>query len=327
MRTLQVGKNEAGQRLDKLLAKYLNQAPKSFLYKMLRKKNIKLNGKKAQGNEILVQGDQVELYLAEETLESFQKKAAGPRPEGPALSVIYEDAHVLLVNKPAGLLSQKARESDISLVEGVISYLLDTGQITEEELSVFRPGICNRLDRNTSGLVAAGKSLAGLQAMNALFQKRSLHKYYRCIVAGHLKKPCRIEGWLEKQEETNQVRIGKEPWEGALPICTEYEPLKLLAFQGRPYTYLEVNLITGRTHQIRAHLASMGHPLIGDSKYGTLEENAYFKKRYGLSHQLLHAYRLELPRLTGALAGVSEGIFVAPLPRLFTQILEEHGGA
>ena len=326
MRTLQVGKNEAGQRLDKLLAKYLDQAPKSFLYKMLRKKNIKLNGKRAQGNEILAQGDQVDLYLAEETLESFQKKTPRRRPVGPALSIIYEDAHLLLVNKPAGLLSQKARESDISLVEGVISYLLDSGQLTERELTVFRPGICNRLDRNTSGLVVAGKSLPGLQAMNALFQERSLHKYYRCMVAGHLKEPCRIEGWLEKQEKTNQVRIGKERWEGALPICTEYKPLEHRTFGSRPYTYLEVHLITGRTHQIRAHLASMGHPLIGDGKYGDPKINAYFREQYGLSHQLLHAYRLELPRLSGPLEGVSQGTFIAPLPKLFTNILEEDDG-
>ena len=320
MRTLQVGKNEAGQRLDKLLAKYLNQAPKSFLYKMLRKKNIKLNGRKAEGSEKLTEGDVIELYLAEETIAGFQKEAQVQKVPKARLDIVYEDDNVLLINKPAGMLSQKAKESDVSLVEHVISYLLDSGQLTKADLAVFRPGICNRLDRNTSGLVAAGKSLAGLQAMNELFKERSLHKFYRCIVAGTVTEKTRIQGWLWKDEATNQVRIYKEEQKDALPICTEYIPLQQLTISGRPYTYLEVNLITGRSHQIRAHLASMGHPLIGDTKYGDARVNDYFRKQYGLKYQLLHAYRLELPELTGALEQISGKSFTAPLPQLLKEL-------
>lgn len=320
MRTLQVGKNEAGQRLDKLLAKYLNQAPKSFLYKMLRKKNIKLNGRKAEGSEKLTEGDVIELYLAEETIAGFQKEAQVQKVPKARLDIVYEDDNVLLINKPAGMLSQKAKESDVSLVEHVISYLLDSGQLTKADLAVFRPGICNRLDRNTSGLVAAGKSLAGLQAMNELFKERSLHKFYRCIVAGTVTEKPRIQGWLWKDEATNQVRIYKEEQKDALPICTEYIPLQQLTISGRPYTYLEVNLITGRSHQIRAHLASMGHPLIGDTKYGDARVNDYFRKQYGLKYQLLHAYRLELPELTGALEQISGKSFTAPLPQLLKEL-------
>lgn len=323
---MQIGKNEAGQRLDKLLGKYLNQAPKSFLYKMLRKKNIKLNGKKAEGKERLSEGDTVELYLSEETLKSFQKEASCPLTGG-RLSVVYEDEHVLLVDKPVGMLSQKARKEDISLVEHITSYLLRSGQLAEGSLAVFRPGICSRLDRNTSGLVAAGKSLPGLQAMNALFKERGLHKYYRCIVAGPVTESGRIQGWLQKQEAGNQVHVGRGEREGALPIHTEYRPIKMLSLGGKPYTCLEVNLITGRTHQIRAHLASIGHPLIGDAKYGNADINAFFEKTCGLSCQLLHAYRLEFPRLSGALAKISERTFRAPLPEMFERVLNMEGRA
>ncbi len=325
MRTLRIGENEAGQRLDRILTKYLEQAPKSFLYKMLRKKNIKLNGKRALGSERLVLGDTVEIYLSEETLEGFQKKSLPLRREKTDLSIIYEDSHVLLLNKPAGMLSQKAKETDVSLVEHVTAYLLESGQITKEELRVFRPGVCNRLDRNTSGLVAAGKSLSGLRAMNGLFKERGLHKYYRCIVAGLVEESRRIQGWLLKDEAANQAHLFSKERPRALPVCTEYRPLRGLTLGGRPYTYLEVNLITGRTHQIRVHLASMGHPLVGDGKYGIPEMNRYFKKTYGLSHQLLHAYRMEFPRLSGALAGLSESEVIAPLPELFGRLLEDMG--
>ncbi len=321
MKLITVNENEAGQRLDKLLAKYLNKAPKSFFYKMLRKKNITLNGKKAEGNEKLQVGDEIKLFLSDETIAGFTEVQKVSRVQGPKLHIVYEDANILLINKPAGMLSQKAAAKDVSLVEHVISYLLESGALSEDDLRSFRPGICNRLDRNTSGLVAAGKSLAGLQELNALFKERSLHKFYRCIVAGNLTEKQRIEGWLWKDEKTNQVKIFHREQGDALPICTEYVPLRRLEIGGKPYTYLEVNLITGRSHQIRAHLASIGHPLIGDTKYGNVRINEYFRKQYGLKYQLLHAYRLELPELTGALKQVSKKQFIAPLPNLFDQLL------
>ena len=322
MKLITVKENEAGQRLDKLLAKYLNKAPKSFFYKMLRKKNITLNGKKAEGNEKLQVGDEIKLFLSDETIANFTEQTKVTKVRKPNLEIVYEDANLLLINKPAGMLSQKAAPTDVSLVEYVISYLLDSGQLSETALQSFRPGICNRLDRNTSGLVAAGKSLAGLQAMNALFKERSLHKFYRCIGGGTISGKQRIEGWLWKDEKTNQVHIFKEERKDALPICTEYEPLQKLTIGGKPYTYLEVNLITGRSHQIRAHLASIGHPLVGDTKYGNPKINESFRKQYGLKYQLLHAYRLELPKLSGALETISEKQFVAPLPRIFEAILK-----
>lgn len=316
MREIIVGANEAGQRFDKLLAKYLNEAPKSFIYKMLRKKNIVLNGKKATGNEKLTVGDSVKLFLSDDTIAKFSKTEV--IRTNTKLDIIYEDAHVLVINKPVGMLSQKAEANDESLVEHIISYLLESGQITEEALSSFKPSICNRLDRNTSGLLIAGKSLVGLQVMGELFKERSLRKYYRCLVLGNIKEKEYIKGYLTKDENTNKVSILQTETRGSLPIETEYEPL----WSNEKCTLLEVHLITGRTHQIRAHLASQGHAIIGDYKYGNHRLNDFYKRKYQLESQLLHAYRVEMPRLEGEFELISEKQFVAPLPNLFRTILD-----
>lgn len=308
MQEIIVSANEAGQRFDKLLTKYLNEAPKSFIYKMLRKKNIVLNGKKATGNEKLVVGDSVKIFLAEDTIHKFSKTEI--LYTDVKLDIIYEDANIILINKPVGMLSQKADPKDVSLVEHVISYLLKSGQMTEKELQSFKPSICNRLDRNTSGLVVAGKSLFGLQTMGELFKNRSLRKFYRCLVVGEIKEKEYIKGYLTKDQNTNKVSILDKKLADSLPIETEYEPIWT---NGR-CTLLEVHLITGRTHQIRAHLASQGHPIIGDYKYGLHKVNDGYKQKYKLESQLLHAYRLEMPNM--------EDQFVAPLPKLFQTILD-----
>ena len=343
MKEIIITSREAGQRLDKLLGKYLKEAPKSFLYKMLRKKNITLNGKKADGSEKLQEQDVIKLFFSEETLEKFtgvsqtgcsaggmEEPGTGSNPPiknaGQSagrypyrkLKVIYEDDHILLINKPAGMLSQKAVPQDVSLVEYLIGYLQRKGELTEEDLQRFHPSVCNRLDRNTSGIVAAGKTMAGLQQLSALFHDRTMHKYYRCLVQGEIKDPCYLEGYLKKNETTNQVQIFPHPEEGAQLIKTQYTPL---AFKN-DLTLLEVKLITGRSHQIRAHLASSGHPLVGDTKYGNRKLNEYFRQKYGLKYQLLHSYRMELPELTGALAGISGKKFTAQLPGYFRDILQ-----
>ena len=318
MQEIKVTKNEAGQRLDKLLAKYLNEAPKSFFYKMMRKKNIVLNGKKATGNEKLEEGDIVKLFLADETIQKFSSVKIQRTKTN--LSVIYEDEDVVLINKPVGMLSQKAKESDVSLVEHLISYLLAAGELTEESLKSFRPSICNRLDRNTSGIVVAGKSLPGLQKMGELFKERTIHKYYRCLVQGAIREDQYLKGWLKKDEKTNKVQVSDRPSDSSdQPIETEYHPL----WTEQGVTLLEVRLITGKTHQIRAHLASEGHPLIGDYKYGDRKLNDSYQKKYGLKSQLLHAYRLEFPTLEGACDQLSEKVFTADVPSLFAKICKE----
>lgn len=175
MRQLTISEKEEGQRLDKWLAKYMEKAPKSFFYKMMRKKNIVINGKKVQGNEKLKEGDSVSLYLSDETIENFQEKKRLPQKKK-KLDILYEDDQILFVNKPVGMLSQKAKADDISLNEYIISYLLEKKELTQQDLARFQPSICNRLDRNTSGIVAAGKTIAGLQMLSGIFKDRTVHK-------------------------------------------------------------------------------------------------------------------------------------------------------
>ena len=209
MKEFIINENEAGQRFDKYLAKLLKEAPKSFFYKMMRKKNITLNGKKANGNEKLLSGDHVKLFLSDETFEKFSGTDKAPRAYH-KLDIIYEDENILLINKPSGMLSQPGDDGTPSLVEYLTGYLLETGSLTEEDLRTFRPSVCNRLDRNTTGLIAAGKSLAGLQELSEMFKSRNLHKYYLCLVEGVLEQEKYIKGYLSKDKKNNKVTIYKQ---------------------------------------------------------------------------------------------------------------------
>lgn len=321
MREIVIEKNEAGQRLDKFLAKYMNEASKSFFYKMMRKKNITLNGKKCEGNEKLAEGDVVKLFLAEDTIEKFSSVQV-QEVKKVDLDILYEDDEIILVNKPAGMLSQKAKETDESLVEYLIDYLLGSGKLTESGLRAFRPSVCNRLDRNTSGLIVAGKSLAGLQQMGELFKKRTLKKYYLCIVKGRITEPAHIRGYLVKDEKTNRVSLSKGGFSKdakGLPIETEYVPIAW----NEEMTLLKVHLITGRTHQIRAHLASTGHPLLGDYKYGSKKWNDRYKKEWKIEDQVLHAYQLTMPGMKKELENLSGKTFYAKVPEVFWKLIKE----
>lgn len=328
MQTLHVDENEAGQRLDKLLAKFLKNAGKGFLYKMMRKKNITLNGKKCDGSERLNLGDEVQLYFSDETIEKFAGKEEtllqeeGRKPSRLPFEIIYEDKHILLVNKPAGMLSQKAKEGDVSLNEHILNYLIDSGHLPASQLRTFRPSICNRLDRNTSGMVAAGLSLAGLQVMNGVFKDRSIHKYYQCLVKGEIRERCLVEGFLKKDEAANKVTIHSKEIRGSVPIATEYLPIST----NGSVTLLQVTLITGRSHQIRAHLASIGHPIVGDYKYGRQDMNDAMKKKYGVRSQLLHSWKLVMPdKLPEPLDYLSGKEMLAGLPDQFARVLKGEG--
>lgn len=328
MRTVQVTRQEAGQRLDKYLGKYLSLAPKSFFYKMLRKKNIVLNGKKAEGRERLAAGDEITLFLSDETIAGFRVehtgKASAQRGSasgGAGLSVVFEDEDVLIVNKPAGMLSQKADRSDISLSEYIADYIM--GQQQAE--STFRPGICNRLDRNTTGLVAAGKNIESLQYLNRLFRERDLEKYYLCLVKGKILKRAEIDGYLRKDGSHNRVSIAAEEPEGAVRIVTAYEPLNNIAWKGQDYTLLKVHLVTGKSHQIRAHLQSIGHPIVGDTKYGEKGLYHLFKKEFGVRYQLLHAWKLCLGAPKYLPRKYHGAVWQAPLPDKFEEVLAGMG--
>lgn len=341
MKEFTISSNEAGQRFDKYLGKLLSEASMSFIFKMLRKKNFTLNGKKAAGNELLKQGDVVKLFLSDETFDKFaaqnnkKQKANSWKVYSEedlkklGLLVVYEDSHILAFHKPAGMLSQKAKDSDISVNEYLIGYLLHKQELTAEELHTFKPSIANRLDRNTSGLILCGKSLAGLQYLAKVIKDRSLEKYYHCLVEGSLEETKDIEGYLIKDGKTNQVRIlDKEPEknEGASYIKTGINPIGQYALKDakgkKEYTELNIHLYTGKTHQIRAHLASIKHPIVGDFKYGSADHSSLAKK-CGIKRQLLHAYRVVFPKTEGDFSYLSGKEIVAEPTDDYKRALKE----
>ena len=321
MKEIVVGSNEAGQRMDKLLAKVLNQCSKSFLYKMLRKKNIKLNNQKAEGRELLNEGDRIQIYFSDETFAAFtQKEAVSTVILPEQFSIIYEDKDVVIMNKWAGVLSQKAKDEDITMNEYLLSYLLREHRITQEELKTFHPSVVNRLDRNTTGLLLAGASLKGAQVLSKALKDRSVDKYYYALVVGKVKENQKLKGYLKKDEKTNQVSIMNAPYGDeklGMPIETEYE---IVNYEGDS-TLLRVHLITGKTHQIRAHLASIGHPIIGDRKYGNERINRKFYEENRVHHQLLHAKELHFPE-NFALEQLAGKVIEAPLPKVWDRVLE-----
>lgn len=332
MKEIIITNNEAGQRFDKYIMKYLNKAPSSFTYKMLRKKNITLNGKKAEGSEKLNPGDVVKLFLSDETIEKFSKPIQSvslrkniSRQYDIRNDIIYEDDNVLFINKKAGILSQKAGHDDVSINEYMIDYLIKSKALNENDLRTFKPSICNRLDRNTSGLITCGKSLMGLQELSRLFKERGVDKYYITIVAGKLAQKAKIKGYLIKDETGNKVEIFEtEPPVKSEYIETEYEPLYYGRTENYDYTVLKVKLITGKTHQIRAHLSSINHPCLGDLKYGQTDYNKFFKEAFGVKYQLLHSYELKFITVTGGLSYLNGNTFTAQLPKIYERLWKQN---
>lgn len=343
-----IGDNEAGQRFDKYLKKILKEAPDSFIYKMLRKKNIILNGKKSTGTEKLEKQDIVKIFLADETFEKFSGQKAGNASQGSLMlsnelikqyenayqqlkeiSVVYEDENILILNKPVGILSQKASPSDISLNEWMLGYLLKQGTVTPTSLSTFKPSICNRLDRNTSGMVVCGKSLAGSQYMSHIIKEKTLEKYYHCIVPGKVTLNERLTGYLYKDNTSNKVTIYQT--QGEIPAKkrekAEYIDTAFHTLQADDnHSLLEVQIFTGKTHQIRAHLASIGHPIIGDYKYGSAAVNKKYAS-LGIESQLLHAYRLVFPTIEEErFQEISSLVLTCPEPPSFQKVLSSHKG-
>ncbi len=335
MREISVSGNEAGQRLDKLLRKYLREAGSGFLYRMLRKKNIVLNDRKADGRELLREGDSVKLYFSEETLTKLTGEAAPETyfsgagflrlEEELRQRILYEDEGLLLLNKPAGWVSQSDGSGAPSVNELCLDYLLKEGKLSRAQLATFKPGIANRLDRNTSGLILFGKTLPVLQELAAGLRERSLQKYYLAVVSGIVEEGSLLHGYLRKDAAGNQVEIRTDCFPGAAEIHTEYTPLRQCRAKdaAAQYSVLRVHLISGKTHQIRAHLASVGHPILGDGKYGQPRRNEYWRRRAGIHSQLLHAYELCFPVLpeSAALAACSARRFFAEPPEVFRTFL------
>ncbi len=319
---------EANQRLDKYLLKLLKKSGRGYIYKMLRKRSITLNGKKVEGSVLLNKGDVVRLYMKDETIDDFMGLSDIDSPEMEVyriayeklkkrIEIVYEDKHILIVNKPAGILAQKAEKNDFSCNEWLIGYLLATKAITAEQLHTFKPSICNRLDKYTSGLMICGKTLLGTQTMSEMIRERRIRKYYRTIVKGKFTEKMHVKGYLTRNFKTNKVYVSEKELPDSEAIETRFFPLKT----SDRYSYIEVELITGKHHQIRAHVASIGHPVLGDYKYGDMDFNAMTK----IKHQFLHAYRLEFPKMDSEFHGLSKSNIVANEPGYILKYKERLG--
>ena len=285
MRELIIGKNDAGQRLDKFITKTLD-LPTSLLYKSIRLKKIKVNRKRAENNTILQEGDTIQCFLAE---EFFEKKVDEHSFESISvkLDIIYEDENIMLLNKRPGVsVHEDENGSTNTLITHIQAYLYQKREYRPDEEQSFAPALCNRIDRNTGGIVIAAKNAEALRVMNEKIKEREIDKFYLAAVHG-VPKPesATIKGYLLKDDKQNMVKVyEKNPPRGAKEIITKY---KVVA-KKQDSSLIEVELLTGRTHQIRAHMAHIGHPLIGDGKYG-INKNDRAK---GYKFQALYSYRL-----------------------------------
>lgn len=293
MKEIMIRTNDAGQRLDKFLTKAFPNLPQAMMYKSIRKKDIKLNGKRCEISTRLQEGDRLTMYLKDEFFQTAPKEydfLKAPLK----LEIVYEDENLLLLDKKPGLIVHPDETYHFdSLIARVQHYLYQKGEYNPEAENAFAPALINRIDRNTGGIVMAAKNAETLRIMNQKVKDRELQKRYLCIVYGHMEQPeALLTGYLEKNEAQNRVYISQKPSPGAKSIRTRYRVLE----EKSKFSLLEVELLTGRTHQIRAHLASVGHPLAGDGKYGTNAVN----RETGFRFQALYSYKLKFTFTTPA---------------------------
>lgn len=288
MKSFTAGTNEEGVRLSRFVESVTKDMPRSMMYKAFRNKRIKVNGKRAEPDTRLHQNDLIELYINDEFFPAGAVPAKKPPRRQPPVTVIYEDGNIAVLYKPAHLLCHSDRTGDANLVDAFAAYLQAKGEYDPHAEQRFAPAICNRLDRGTEGLVIAAKSYAALRDMNAIIRDNQMKKEYLTITVGTPPAGRHI-AWLQHSEKNNKVRIHAREAEGYKQIITEVTPIR----QNGPFTLCRIGLITGRTHQIRAHLAYLGHPVLGDIKYGNRKMN----ERTGLKTQALCAQRLTFDRI------------------------------
>ncbi len=286
MQIIKIRKNDAGQRLDKFLSKAVKGLPTSMMYKYIRTKKIKVNRARTEQNYMLVEGDEIQLFIRDEFFESPEQDRGALFRITPKLDIVYEDDNIILLNKrPGVLVHEDTAATENTLIMHLQAYLAQKGEYDPEAEQSFAPALCNRIDRNTGGIVIAAKNAEALREMNEKIRNDELQKCYLCAVHGRMERPAAtLRGWLRKNSAENTVEISDGKRAGYKEIITKY---RVLATSGKN-SLLEVELVTGRTHQIRAHLAHIGHPLLGDGKYGVNRED----RAKGYKYQALYSYKL-----------------------------------
>ena len=317
MKRVVINRNEEGQTIFKYVKKYLEGAPLSFIEKLFRVRDVKINKKRVSKNEIIHTDDVVEIYITDNQYNDFMKEKEAPVFKN-FPKVVFEDENILIVNKPSGLLVHgDAKEKRITLTNMVLSYLASKGEY-DPSSSTFTPALAHRIDRNTSGLVIFGKNILALQALEDLFKEHNLiHKYYYALISGHIAKEGTIDKPLLKDETNSLVKV--VPIEkGGKRAITKYRLKETYSY----CSLVDVNILTGRTHQIRVHFASINHPLLGDKKYGDFALNKKFDKDFNYKGQFLHAYKLEFDQIEGYLSYLSNQVFTCELGKKENEILE-----
>lgn len=306
---------DSNQRVDKYVKKMLSDAPLSFIYKLFRKKDVKINSHWVDKDYILKEDDVVSIYVTDSQLEDFKKEKDVLNLEFNH-KIIYEDENILIVNKPRHLLIHgDEKEKKYTLSNEVLSYLYSKGEYNNDQFG-YVPSPTHRLDRNTSGLIIFAKNLVSQQELEELFKdKTNIEKHYLTLVFGKAKEKATIDLPLLKNEKTNLVKVDKS---GKTAI-TKYKTI----YQNNEYSLLDVNLITGRTHQIRVHLSYNNLPIVGDNKYGDFNKNKEVKTKYGFTDQFLHAYKIKFGKLEGYLSYLSNKTFISKLEKEETELLEK----
>ncbi|MBD7913777.1 RluA family pseudouridine synthase [Clostridium sp. Sa3CUN1] len=311
---IEIGTNEAGQRLDKFLRKLLKDVPLSKIFKALRKGDVRVNGKKQKENYTLQVEDVVEIKYIQSTKEKPEEKFIKVNASG--MKITYEDSNILIVEKwPNILVHPDEKGKEPSLTDYVLSYLNAKGDYIPENELTFTPAPCNRLDRNTSGIVIFGKNFESLRTVNELIREGNVEKYYNALVKGKIKDGL-YKGYILKNEDANISKIYEEEVPNSKEIAMEVKTLKT----NGAYSFLEIDLITGRSHQIRAHLSHLGTPIIGDNKYGDRKLNSFFANKFGLDCQFLYAYKLIFRDTKDKLNYLNNKTITESLPPVFKKI-------
>lgn len=314
---IEIGVNEAGQRLDKFLRKLLKDVPLSAIFKALRKGDIRVNGVKKKENYSLQLGDSIEIKYIQSTREKREPNFVKVNASG--MIITYEDENILVVEKwPGVLVHPNQKKSQPTLTDYVLSYLNEKGAYLPEKEITFTPASCNRLDRNTSGLVVFGKNFESLKEMNEMIRNGEVKKYYNALVKGKIKDGI-YKGYISKDEDANISKVFDKKMPDTKEISMEVKTIKT----NGAYSLLEIDLITGRSHQIRAHLSHLGHPIIGDSKYGDRKLNSFFENKFGLNYQFLYAYKLIFRGTQEKLGYLKNKTVVEALPPMFKKIKKD----